>query len=140
MFTRVQLIAFCLLLTATRDRAAAASLVAAAESRIRIANDLAGLRLLPTRRLLTSDTDTSAPEAASEESVPEEQLPVESEVDYDDYEADEDSEEDSTDVEDCDLGKGKRRPVCLLSTLPAVNSVTVLLQHQALLQLPIRAR
>lgn len=103
MFTRVQLIAFCLLLTATCDRAAAASLVAAAESRIGIASDLAGLRLLPTRRLLTSDTDTSAPEAASEESVPEEQLPFESEVDYDDYEADEDSEEDSTDVEDCDL-------------------------------------
>ncbi len=102
MFTRVQLIAFCLLLTATRDRLAAASQVAAAESRIRIGNDLAGLRLLPTRRLLTSD-DTSASEAASEESAPEEQLPFEYEVDYDDYEADEDSEDDSADVEDCDL-------------------------------------
>ncbi|KAL0045174.1 hypothetical protein WJX82_010941 [Trebouxia sp. C0006] len=60
------------------------------------------LRLLPTRRLLTSD-DTSASEAASEESAPEEQLPFEYEVDYDDYEADEDSEDDSADVEDCDL-------------------------------------
>lgn len=102
MFTRVQLIAFCLLLTATRDRLAAASQIAAEDSRIRVENDLAGLRLLPTRRLLTSDTD-SAPEAASEESAPEEQLPFEYEVDYDDYEADEDSEDDSADVEDCDL-------------------------------------
>ncbi|DBB05768.1 hypothetical protein WJX77_004749 [Trebouxia sp. C0004] len=101
MFTRVQLIAYCLLLTATRNRLAEASQVAAAESRIRVDNDLAGLRPLPTRRLLTSDTDTSAPEAA--ESVPEEQLPFESESDYDDYEADQDSEEDSADVEDCDL-------------------------------------
>ncbi len=103
MFTRVQLIAICLLLTATRDRLAAASQIAAADSRIRVENHLAGLRLLPTRRLLTSDTDTSAPEAASEESVPEEQLPFDSEVDYDDYEADGDSEDDSAEVEDCDL-------------------------------------
>lgn len=103
MFTRVQLIAFCLLLTATRDRLAAASQVATADSRIRSENDLAGLRLLLTQRLLTSDTDTSAPEAASEESVPEEELPFDSESDYDDYEADEDSEDDSAEVEDCDL-------------------------------------
>lgn len=102
MFTRVQLIAFCLLLTATHDRLAAASQVAAAKSRT-LESDLAQLRLLPTRRLLASDTDTSAPDAASEESVPEEQVRFESEVDYDDYEADEDSQEDSADVEDCDL-------------------------------------